>query len=102
MNFTTQNREYRTQRVTAADINAGQIRIPSVNTAKTKSLFPSEPSTVTVVLRGHTLNCDWNPRMGPDRERSGVLRIGAILRTIVRADEELHVSHHENVSFVIS
>ena len=62
----------RTQRITNNDLKTGQIRIPSV----TKRLFPPGDDTVTVVLRGWETKAAWRPRYGPDRERSGVLRIG--------------------------
>lgn len=81
----------RTQRVTAADIRAGQIRIPAIGRAITKSLFPAAKGLVDVALRGQALHASWDPRMGPDRERSGVLRVGSVLRQLVGEDEELEV-----------
>jgi len=83
---------YRTQRVTEADLRAGQIRIP-VSTP-TKSLFPSERGNLTIVLRGKPLDARWDPRMGPDRERSGVIRVAdkETLRALVRPDEVLRVT----------
>lgn len=61
------------QRLTANDLSTGIVRVPRA----TKSVFPSEPAQVTVVLRGKTVSASWNPRVGPDRERSGVLRVGS-------------------------
>lgn len=84
----------RTQRVTAADLRAGQIRIPSIGSAPTKSLLPSMKGTIDVTLRGRALRASWDPRMGPDRERSGVLRVGPVLRQLVDEDEMLEVSVH--------
>lgn len=82
----------RTQRVTANDLRAGQIRIPSTGAAATKSFFPATKSVVDVVLRGRAASGSWDPRMGPDRERSGILRIGPGLRDLVREDEVLTVT----------
>jgi len=81
-----------TQRVTAKDLLRGQIRIPSTGTSSAKSLFPATRSTVNVVLRGRSLEASWDPRMGPDRERSGVLHIGTILRGLIREDERLAIT----------
>src|SRR5688500_11056538 len=60
------------QRVTAADRAAGRIRFPRA----AKAAFPPEPASVSVELRGVPLTARWDPRVGPDRERSGVLRVG--------------------------
>jgi len=82
----------RTQRVTANDLRAGQIRIPSSGAATTKSLFPAIKSVLDVALRGSAMSGSWDPRMGPDRERSGILRIGPELRDVVQEDEVLTVT----------
>jgi hypothetical protein len=83
---------YRTQRVTEADLRVGQIRIPVIG--PTKALFPPERGPVAASLRGRSLSVRWDPRMGLDRERSGVLRFEdrAALRELVRADEVLRVT----------
>lgn len=81
----------RTQRITAADLRAGQIRIPASGAAPTKALFPASKADVAVTLRGTSMRCSWDPRMGPDRERSGVLRVGTTLRQLVEEDEVLTV-----------
>ena len=83
---------YSTQRVTAVDRRAGQIRIPSTSTSSAKTLFPTSKATLTVLVRGRSLQCSWDPRMGPDRERSWVLRVRAALRDLVADDEVLSVS----------
>ena len=70
-----------TQRVTARDLKRGQIRIPSTGTSSAKSLFPATGTAVSVVLRSRSLEASWDPRMGPEREHSGVLRIN---KTICR------------------
>lgn len=62
----------RSQRMTAADRDAGQVRIPSGS----KRVFPQQAAVVAVVLRGRQVEARWNPRIGPDRERSGTLRLG--------------------------
>ena len=85
--------DYRTQKVTAKDINRGEVRIPSTNTAETKKLFPLDKSEVSLIFRGKRKHCSWDPQMGPDRQRSGVLRVGkSMLRDLVKADEVLEVS----------
>jgi HEPN domain-containing protein len=62
-----------TQQVTAGDLAAGIVRVPS----RSKPLFPAERAVMTVALRGALLqDVRWDPRLGPDRERSGVLGIG--------------------------
>lgn len=93
--------QYRTQRVTAADLQNGQIRIPSTSTSSTKELFPPGKSNVTVILRGQSIDCPWDPRMGPDRQRSGVLRVGAVLRELVRQDEVLTAMRGEGGAVVM-
>ena len=65
----------RSQQVTANDRRAGQIRVPS----ESKRAFPRQPGTVSVILRGRLVSARWNPRIGPDRERSGTLGVGAQL-----------------------
>jgi HEPN domain-containing protein len=62
-----------TQRVTAKDIEAGIVRVPRAG----KRLFPAERCRVRLVLRGVELeDVRWDPRFGPDQERSGVIGIG--------------------------
>jgi len=63
----------RSQRVTAADMEAGRIRIPR---GAAKAHLPDARSQIAIALRGHTLaGCRWDPRYGPP-ERSGVIGIG--------------------------
>jgi hypothetical protein len=77
-----------TQRITEGDIRRGIIRIPRA----TKALFPSEPMRVDVNLRGELKSCRWDPRFGPDQERSGVLGLGVkSMRTLVLEGERLSV-----------
>jgi len=77
-----------TQRITAADIKAGRIRVP----AGTKALFPQQPMNVDVRLRGERKSCTWNPRHGPDKARSGVLGIGKGLAKRVAEGDRLGVT----------
>jgi hypothetical protein len=62
----------RSQTVTATDRDAGRVRIPRA----AKRLFPRERSELDVTVRGMRLRARWDPRQGPDRERSGVLAFG--------------------------
>lgn len=78
----------RTQRVSPADLKSGRIRFPRA----AKAHFPGERAYVDVTLRGRALQCLWDPRSGPPRERSGVLAVPAeVLDTLVSADEILAV-----------
>ncbi|WP_082695756.1 PIN domain-containing protein [Mycobacterium sp. IS-1742] len=77
-----------TQPVTAPDLAAGRIRIPSA----TKPAFPEARGSVRLVLRGRELEVRWDPRNGPDRARSGVLTVGrATVAEAVTAGERLEV-----------
>ena len=77
-----------TQPVTPNDLSSGQIRIPQ----HSKQLFPTGKGSVTAVLRGERLETTFDPRNGPDRPRSGVLRIPrAVLRTKVQPHDRLHL-----------
>jgi hypothetical protein len=81
--------EARSQRVTASDIAAGRIRLPRA----AKRFFPSSKEPVEVVLRGKRIQATYDPRLGPDRERSAVLRVGReMLSNVLHADEVLRVS----------
>ena len=82
----------RTQPVTAADRAAGRIRIPSSGAAPTKSLLPPDNSIMDIVLPGSRLRVRWTPRMEPDRERSGIISVGAELRGLVGVNEVLEVT----------
>jgi TDG/mug DNA glycosylase family protein len=78
------------QRVTEADLEAGIIRLPR----NAKSLLPTEKSKeIPITLRGTPLTARYDPKLGTDRERSGVLRIGRVpLSRLVKAGERLRVS----------
>jgi hypothetical protein len=94
--------DYATQRVTAADLRCGQIRIPSRSTSLTRTLFPRHSVTIRVALRGRLVPGTWNPRTGLDRKRSGVLRVGGVLRDLVRENDVLSASIGENGIIVIN
>lgn len=64
-------RSGKTQRITESDLADGRIRIPSAS----KPLLPTEPRKIQINLKGNLLEVHWNPRTGPDRERSGVLSV---------------------------
>jgi len=77
------------QRVTKVDLANGRIRLPH----EAKALFPAQPTDVSIVLRGQPMTVRYDPRMGPDQERSAVLGIGrGVLSDLVGADEVLEIS----------
>lgn len=61
--------------VTATDLSAGRIRI--TREAKHVLQLPVVITTVTIDLRGVQLRVAWDPKLGPDKERSGILRVPA-------------------------
>jgi hypothetical protein len=77
-----------TQRITANDLARGQIRLSRA----AKRFFPSERTTLDVVIKGIRMRALYDPRLGPDRARSAVLRIGPELRDLVRVGTTLSVS----------
>lgn len=87
----TSTPHHRSLRVTAKDIAAGQVRI---GRGATKTILPRESAPVRVRLHGRDLGeCLWNPRYGPDKERSGILRVGrAAARELITPEEVLAVS----------
>lgn len=74
----------RTQPVRASDLERGQIRLPR----DAKRFFPTGRGPVEIILRGTRMVCSYDPRTGPDRERSAVLRIGrqALRRVAAQGD----------------
>jgi TDG/mug DNA glycosylase family protein len=79
----------RSETVTARDLEAGRIRVPR----SSKRFFPSTRATVEVVLRGTRLECRYDPRTGPDRERSAVLSVRkAVLADLVAQGDVLEVT----------
>jgi predicted HTH domain antitoxin len=79
-----------TQRITEADIGRGQVRIPS--TGRAKSYFPPVRQRIDLVLRGERLSVGYDPHYDPDQQRSGVLRIGSRLASLVKPEERLRIS----------
>jgi len=78
-----------TQRITQADIAAGQIRMPK----RTKALLPEQRTSVRIDLRGHKQTSRYDPHYDADRERSGVLSVDrAALSRLVEPNERLDVS----------
>jgi hypothetical protein len=75
------------QRISEKDLAAGMVRFPRA----AKAAFPEQRGDVAVVLRGDRLEGRWDPRNGPDRERSGVLRLGKPLAERVGVGEVLTV-----------
>ncbi len=87
-----------TQRVTEKDLQKGIIRLPK----DARRFFPRDRTTLAIVLRGRRLTVAYDPRLGPDRERSGVLRIGReTLERLVGREERLQVSKTEDGSIVL-
>jgi hypothetical protein len=90
--------ELRSQRITVSDLAHGQIRLPR----QTKALFPNKKSNVEVVLRGEPVTARYDPRLGPDRERSAVLRIDReLLSRVVRPNEVLRVGRGSDNQIVL-
>jgi len=86
---------HRTQRVTANDLENGQIRIP----AASKPIFPSKPKRLEIVLRGRVLT---DVLYRPSTTRSGILGIGkAALNEAVQADELLEVRRDQDGPYVL-
>lgn len=60
--------------VTAADVAAGRIR---VTTGPKHALgLPGVRADLPITVRGEALTVTWDPRIGADKERSGVLQVG--------------------------
>jgi hypothetical protein len=88
---------YYTQRISAGDIRQGIIRIPR----PAKTLFPGERAYVEIALRGERKSYRWDPRYGPDQERSGVLGVGTTLtRRLVTEGERLAIRVQDGVFFL--
>jgi double-stranded uracil-DNA glycosylase len=86
-----------TQRVTAADLRAGRIRVPARSASDAKSVLPDHSGSVRVAIRGEEMVVPYNPRIDADRERSGVLSVGAArLARLVEGDEVLQVSINQD------
>ena len=78
-----------TQRITAKDLERGQIRLRQ----PARRFLPPRRGSLEIVLRGKRLEVSYDPRTGPDRSRSPVLRVGREqLESLVRPNEQLRVS----------
>ena len=89
-----------TQPVTGPDLEHGRIRIPI--TSPVKEMFPAGPTEIDMTLRGQRMCCSFNPRMGPDRERSGVINVGRdSLMRLVCEGEQLAVSRNADGLIVL-
>jgi hypothetical protein len=65
-------------------------------------VFPSKKSNVEVVLRGEPVMARYDPRSGPDRERSAVLRIRReLLVRVVHSNEVLRVRRGDENQIVL-
>jgi hypothetical protein len=64
-------RSNRTQPITPSDVEHGRIRVPKGS----KHVLPDAKGLITVDLRGRQLEVSYDPRIGPDRSRSAVLRV---------------------------
>jgi hypothetical protein len=88
---------FQTQPMRAGDVRSGIIRIP----LPAKTLFPMEKASVELDLRGERRACRWDPRYGPDKERSGVLGVGtALTRRLVAEGERLTIRVEDGVVFL--
>ena len=87
--------EHVTQPITATDLRNGRIRFPI--TTSIKDHLPSRRAEIRVLLRGEEITGAYDPRRGPDRERSGVLRLGRTrLRDRVTAGERLRLGRRRD------
>jgi double-stranded uracil-DNA glycosylase len=78
-----------TQRITAKDIERGQIRLRQ----PARRLFPIGRARFQIVLRGKRLEASYDPSIGSDRNRSPLLRVGRKqLESLVERNEQLRVS----------
>ena len=83
-----------TQPVTPVDLAHGRIRIP----AATKPMFPSIRGPIAIRLRAMAMTVPYDPRNGPDRDRSGVLQVGrGALGGVVEPFERLTVVESDGV-----
>ena len=85
------------QRVTRIDITAGRVRLPK----SAKGLFPSQRGRVPISIRGRAFTVQYDPRLGPDRERSAVLLVGrSVLEGAIAPGERLYVSLKQGVVYL--
>ena len=78
-----------TQRVTPKDLEQGQIRLKQ----PARRFFPSGKERVEILLRGERIEASYDPKLGPDRPRSPLLRIDRRrLLSAIQPNEQLRVS----------
>jgi hypothetical protein len=77
-----------TQPIRPSDIAVGRLRVP----ASAKHLLPPVDARILVELDGTTKECRWEPRTGPDRERSGVIGIGTALTRNLTLGSQLPIN----------
>jgi TDG/mug DNA glycosylase family protein len=77
----------KTQRITEVDLSNHRIRLPKA----AKRLFPSHRLSIQIELRGQMLDARYDPRTGPDRERSATLTFKKAMDSQIRPDEILIV-----------
>ncbi len=87
----------RTQRITSTDLANGQIRLPR----EAKALFPSTRTRLPITLRRNTLDARYDPRIGPDRERSAVLYMNKSCLSSIADGEVLQVSRDSSGSIFL-
>ena len=79
---------FHSQPVTPVDRAQGRIRLPH----DAKSQLPSFATRIRIRLRGEQLEVAYDPRFGPDRERSATLTIPRkTLQRLLRDDEILEL-----------
>lgn len=86
-----------TQRVTYGDMESGKIRIPKAS----KGILPKEKCTLTILLRGVRMEARYDPRTGPDKERSGVIGVGKAAMVRIPLDQRLTLSRLEDGTVTI-
>lgn len=77
----------RTQRITAVDLRHRRIRIPR----RSKQLLPASKTELRVNLRGNEFMARYDPRIGPDKERSGMLTFRTDIAALVPANTVLRI-----------
>jgi len=87
-----------TQPMRPGDFKAGRIRIPGA----TKPLFPECKTTLDIVVRGQSVEARWDPRYGPDRDRSGVLSVGRAIVAALQEGGRLTVIQHSDGTVELS
>jgi hypothetical protein len=82
--------------VTEADLAAGHIRVTAE--PKRALALPRVKTRVSLRLRDEPLTVAWDPRITPDKERSGLLRIGKteLRRLVGTAPTALRIGKDQN------